>query len=61
MLYTKTKESDDISAIFVSKLEKITNKIYQDFYCRPLPLKLTQSEQKSFIKQKSVIFVRRNY
>ena len=50
ILYTKTKESDDISAIFVSKLEKITNKIYQDLYCRPLPLKLTPSEQESFNK-----------
>ena len=50
ILYTKTKESDDISAFFVSKIEKITNKIYQDFYCRPLPLKLTPSEQESFNK-----------
>ena len=39
ILYTKTKESDNIPVIFVSKLAKITNKIYHDFYCRPLPLK----------------------
>ena len=48
ILYTKTKETDDISAIFISKLEKITNRLYQDFYCCPLPLKLTHAEQKSF-------------
>ena len=48
ILYTKTNSTDDISAIFVSKLAKVTNKIYQDFYCRPIPLKLTPSEQESF-------------
>ena len=31
IIYTKTKSTDDISAIFVSKLAKITNKIYNDF------------------------------
>ena len=50
ILYTKAKESDDISAIFVPKLEKITNKMYQGFFCRPLLLKLTPSEQDSFNK-----------
>ena len=52
ILYTKTNSTDDISAIFVSKLAKVTNKIYQDFYCRPIPLKLTPSEQESFNKEK---------
>ena len=28
IIYTKTKDSDDISKIFVSKLAKVTNKIY---------------------------------
>ena len=28
----------------------MTNKIYQDFYCRPIPLKLTPAEQESFNK-----------
>ena len=50
ILYTKTKSTDDISSIFVSKLAKVTNKIYQDFYCRPIPLKLTPAEQVSFNK-----------
>ena len=48
--YTKTNSTDDIPAIFVSILEKVTNKIYQDFYCRPIPLKSTPSEQESFNK-----------
>ena len=50
ILYTKTNSSDDIPAIFVSKLAKVTNKIYNNFYCRPIPLKLTPSEQDSFDK-----------
>ena len=49
IIYTKTK-STDISKIFVSKLEKVTNKIYNDFYSRPIPLKLTKQEQISFDK-----------
>ena len=48
IIYTKTKDSDDISKIFVNKLAKVTNKIYTDFYRRPLPLRLTYDEQKSF-------------
>ena len=50
ILYTKTKSTDDISSIFVSKLAKVTNKIYNDFYRRPIPLKLTHAEQISFDK-----------
>ena len=50
ILYTKTKESDNIPVIFVSKVAKVTNKIYNDFYCRPTPLKLTPAEQESFNK-----------
>ena len=50
ILYTKTNSTDDIPAIFVSKLAKVTNKIYNNFYCRPIPLKLTPSEQDSFDK-----------
>ncbi|CAH3143360.1 unnamed protein product [Porites evermanni] len=46
--YTKTKDSDDISKIFVSKIAKVTNKIYNDFYRRLIPLRLTHAEQKSF-------------
>ena len=34
ILYTKTKSTDDLAVIFVSKLAKVTNKIYNDFYRR---------------------------
>ena len=50
ILYTKTTKSDDIPALFVSKLAGITNKICNDFYCQPLPLKLTKQEQEEFNK-----------
>ena len=50
IIYTKTKDSDDISKIFVNKLAKVTNKIYNDFYRCPIPLKLTKQEQISFDK-----------
>ena len=53
ILYTKTKSTDDIAVIFVSKLAKVTNKIYNDFYRRPIPLKLTHAEQISFDKAKT--------
>ena len=48
--YTKKKNTDKIAEIFVSKLAKITNKLYNDFYRRPKPLKLTKQEQTSFDK-----------
>ena len=50
ILYTKIKSTDDIAVIFVSKLAKVTKKIYNDFYRRPIPLKLTHAEQISFDK-----------
>ena len=50
IIYTKTKSTDDISKIFVTKLAKVTNKIYNDFYRRPILIKLTHSEQISFDK-----------
>ncbi|CAH3027956.1 unnamed protein product [Porites evermanni] len=46
--YTKTNSDDNVAEIFVSKLAKVTNKIYNDFYRRPIPLRLTRQEQKSF-------------
>ena len=36
--------------MFVSKLAGITNKIYNDFYRRPKPLRLTKCEQEDFNK-----------
>ena len=48
--YTKKKEDEDISKVFVEKLAEITKGIYNDFYRRPKPLRLTHDEQKSFDK-----------
>ena len=53
IIYTKTKSTDDISVIFISKLAEVTNKIYNDFYRRPIPLKLTHAEKISFDKAKT--------
>ena len=32
LIYTKKKDNEDIAKIFVEKLEKITKKIYTNFY-----------------------------
>ena len=52
IIYTKKNSEDNVALIFVNKLVKVTNKIYEDFYCRPKPLILTKEEQKSFEKSK---------
>ena len=51
--YTKTNNgtSPSLPEIFVSKLLKVTHKLYNDFYRRPKPLKLTKEEQLSFEKE----------
>ena len=48
--YTKQRDTDNIAEIFVSNLAKITNRLYNDFYRHPKPLKLTKEEQISFTK-----------
>ena len=48
--FTKTKDSDDVAKIFVEKLAEVTKSIYNDFYRRPKPLRLTRAEQISFDK-----------
>ena len=48
IIYTKKKEDEDISKVFVEKLTEVTKGIYNDFYRRPKPLRLTRAEQKSF-------------
>ena len=48
IIYTKTSEDEDISKVFVEKLVEVTKGIYNDFYQRPKPLRLTSAEQKSF-------------
>ena len=48
IIYTKNSEDEDISKVFVEKLKEVTKGIYNDFYRRPKPLRLTPTEQKSF-------------
>ena len=48
IIYTKTSEDEDIAKVFVEKLTELTKGIYNDFYSRPKPLRLTRDEQKSF-------------
>ena len=48
IIYTKNFEDEDISKIFVEKITEATKGIYDDFYSRPKPLKLTRAEQKLF-------------
>ena len=50
IIYTKTSEDEDVAKVFVEKLAEVTKGIYNDFYQRPKPLRLTQEEQKSFEK-----------
>ena len=53
IIYTKNSEDEDIAKIFVEKLKEVTKGIYNDFYCRPKPLKLNSEEQKSFQQAKN--------
>ena len=50
IIYTKTKEDDQVSKVFVEKLKEVTEGIYNDFYRRPKPLRLTREEEKLFEK-----------
>ena len=59
--YTKTNNDDNVPEIFFSKLAKVTNKIYNDFYRRPKPLRLTKEEQISFNQAKTCQFAQKNY
>ena len=53
VIYTKTSEDEDIAKVFVKKLAEVTKGIYNDFYRRPKPLRLTPTEQKSFDEAKT--------
>ena len=53
IIYTKTSEDEDIPKLFVEKLTEVTKGIYNDFYKRPKPLRLTSAEQKSFEEAKT--------
>ena len=48
IIYTKKRDNEDISKVFLEKLREVTIGIYNDFYRRPKPLKLTQDDQKLF-------------
>ena len=53
IIYTKNSEDEDIAKIFVEKIAEVTKSIYNDFYCRPKPLRLTSEEQKLFEQAKT--------
>ena len=50
IIYTKKNPDDDIPLIFVNKLEKVTNKIYGDFYMRSKSITITQKQYKEYNK-----------
>ena len=50
--YTKTNGDDNVAEIFVNKLAEVTKSIYNDFYRKPKPLRLTKEEQILFNKEK---------
>lgn len=50
IIHTKQSDGEDIASVFVSKLQAITNRIYQDYYKKPKPLKFTKQEQEDFDK-----------
>ena len=49
LIYTKKKDNEDIAKIFVEKLEKITKKIYTNFYKFPKSMIFTEEDRKRFI------------
>ena len=53
IIYTKNFEDENIAKIFVEKIVEVTKSIYNDFYCRPKPLRLNSEEQKLFQQAKT--------
>ena len=51
--YTKTFEDENIAKVFVEKLEEVTTGIYNDFYKRFKPLKMSPKDQKLFNEAKT--------
>ena len=51
--YTKTSEDENIAKVFVEKLEEVTKGIYNDFYKRFKPLKMSAKDQKLFNEAKT--------
>ena len=50
IIYTKKSPDADIPLIFVNKLEKVANKIYEDYYMRSKSIKITQKQYKEYNK-----------
>ena len=48
VLYTKKTPDEDISKKFIKHVVKLTHQIYQEYYTKPKPLKLTSQEEKDF-------------
>ena len=51
--YTKTFEDENVAKVFVEKLEEVTKGIYNDFYKRFKPLKMSAKDQKLFNEAKT--------
>ena len=50
IIYTKKNPDDDMAHIFVNKLEKVTNKIYEDFYMRAKSIEISREQYKEYKK-----------
>ena len=50
IIYTKKNSDDNLPLIFVNKLEKVTNKIYEDFYMRSEHINITQKQYREYSK-----------
>ena len=50
IIYTKKNPDDDIAHIFVNKLEKVTNKMYEDFYMRAKSIEISREQYKEYKK-----------
>ena len=48
IVYTKKTPDEDISKKFIKHVVKLTHQIYQDYYTKPKPFKLTSQEEKDF-------------
>ena len=48
VVYTKKTPDEDISKKFIKHVVKLTHQIYQEYYTKPKPLKLTSQEEKDF-------------
>ena len=48
MVYTKKTPDEDISKKFIKHVVKLTHQIYQEYYTKPKPLKITSQEEKDF-------------